>query len=103
MLPHCTILGHNTPAGSSAGSAAGVAADFAPVSIGTGSDGSLVQPAICVSLYGMKAILHIPDSFGIQPISPAFDSAGAMAKTVEGLARIMSILRVFPHLLLQWS
>lgn len=93
VQPNCTFLGHSTPAGSSAGSAAGVAAGFAPVSIGTESDGSLVQPATRASLYGMKATLHTLDTFGIQPISPEFDSAGGMAKTVEDLAKIMDLLQ----------
>ncbi|KAL8854605.1 MAG: hypothetical protein Q9221_000640 [Calogaya cf. arnoldii] len=86
-----------TPAGSSAGSAAGVAAGFAPVSIGTESDGSLVQPATRASLYAMKATLHTVDTFGIQPISPEFDSAGGMAKTVEDLAKIMDLLQEGKH------
>ncbi|KAI4257637.1 MAG: hypothetical protein L6R42_005531 [Xanthoria sp. 1 TBL-2021] len=93
VQPNCTFLGHSTPAGSSAGSAAGVAAGFAPVSIGTESDGSLVQPATRASLYGMKATLHTLDTFGIQPISPEFDSAGGMAKTVEDLAKTMDLLQ----------
>ncbi|KAL8709338.1 MAG: hypothetical protein Q9220_005931 [cf. Caloplaca sp. 1 TL-2023] len=93
VQPNCTFLGHSTPAGSSAGSAAGVAAGFAPISIGTESDGSLVQPATRASLYAMKATLGTVDTFGVQPISPEFDSVGGMAKTVEDLARIMEILQ----------
>ncbi|KAL8649270.1 MAG: hypothetical protein Q9226_005645 [Calogaya cf. arnoldii] len=96
VQPNC-ILGHSTPAGSSAGSAAGVATGFAPVSIGTDLDGSLVQPATRASLYAMKATLHTVDTYGIQPISPEFDSAGGMAKTVEDLAKIMGLLQEGKH------
>ncbi|KAL8948364.1 MAG: hypothetical protein Q9222_005448 [Ikaeria aurantiellina] len=102
VQPNCAFLGHSTPAGSSAGSAVGTAAGFAPVSIGTESDGSVVQPAARALLYGMKATLNTVDTFGIQPISPEFDSVGGMAKTVEDLAQIMGLLQggrdYTPHL-----
>ena len=70
----------------------GVAAGFAPLSIGTETDGSLVQPATRAALYGMKATPGSVNTAGIQPISPAFDSVGGLAKTPEDLANIMGIL-----------
>ena len=70
-----------------------MAAGFAPVSIGTETDGSLVQPATRAALYGMKATPGSVDTAGIQPISPAFDSVGGLAKTPEDLANVMSILQ----------
>ena len=69
-----------------------MAAGFAPVSIGTETDGSLVQPATRAALYGMKATPGSVETAGIQPISPAFDSVGGMAKSLEDLANIMGIL-----------
>ena len=69
-----------------------MAAGFAPVSIGTETDGSLVQPATRAALYGMKATPGSVDTAGIQPISPAFDSVGGLAKTPGDLANIMGIL-----------
>ena len=69
-----------------------MAAGFAPVSIGTETDGSLVQPATRAALYGMKATPGSVNTAGIQPISPAFDSVGGLAKTTEDLANIMGIL-----------
>ena len=69
-----------------------MAAGFAPVSIGTETDGSLVQPATRAALYGMKATPGSVDSAGIQPISPEFDSVGGLAKTPRDLANIMGIL-----------
>ena len=69
-----------------------MAAGFAPVSIGTETDGSLVQPATRAALYGMKATPGSVNTAGIQPISPAFDSVGGLAKTPEDLANIMGIL-----------
>ena len=70
-----------------------MAAGFAPVSIGTETDGSLVQPATRAALYGMKATPGLVNTAGIQPISPAFDSVGGLAKTSEDLANIMGVLQ----------
>ena len=70
-----------------------MAAGFAPVSIGTETDGSLVQPATRAALYGLKATVGTVETAGIQPISPAFDSVGGMAKSATDLANLMSILQ----------
>ena len=69
-----------------------MAAGFIAVSIGTASDGSLVQRAmhLCIA-WSMKAILHTLNNPGIQSTSPALDSVGGMAKTVEDL-KIMNML-----------
>ena len=84
-----------------------MAAGFAPVSIGTETDGSLVQPATRAALYGMKATPGSVDTVGIQPISAAFDSVGGLAKTPEDLANVMSILQVqkeySPYLIGSWK
>ncbi|KAI1156479.1 amidase signature domain-containing protein [Nemania diffusa] len=45
---------HQSPAGSSSGSAVSVAARFAPIALGTETDGSLVQPAPQAGLYALK-------------------------------------------------
>ena len=70
-----------------------MAAGFAPVSIGTETDGSLVQPATRAALYGMKATPGSVETVGIQSISPAFDSVGGLAKTCKDLANVRSILQ----------
>ncbi|CZR50216.1 uncharacterized protein PAC_00088 [Phialocephala subalpina] len=49
------ILDHSNPCGSPSGSAAGVAAGFAPLTLGTETDGSISQPAGRASLYAIKA------------------------------------------------
>ena len=50
--PHAP--GYVSPLGSSAGSAAAVAANLAPVSLGTETTGSIIAPAAIHSLVGMK-------------------------------------------------
>ncbi|KAH7000515.1 amidase signature domain-containing protein [Ilyonectria destructans] len=64
-------LGHSTPVGSSSGSAVAVAAGFAPISIGTEADDS---------------------TFGTQSGGATWDSAGPLAKSVEGCANVMEVL-----------
>ncbi|KID81031.1 Amidase signature domain protein [Metarhizium guizhouense ARSEF 977] len=48
--PNDKWLGHSTPGGSSSGSAVGTAAGFSAFSIGSESDGSIMQPAIRAAL-----------------------------------------------------
>ena len=74
-----------------------MAAGFAPISIGTETDGSLVQPATRAALYAMKATPGSVNLEGIQPISPAFDSIGGLAKSPKDLADLMSILQPGKH------
>ena len=81
-----------TPCGSSSGSAIGVAAGFAPISVGSECDGSIVQPACRAALYGMKATPGTIPGAGAFPTSRAFDSHGGMAKTPDDLADIMGLL-----------
>ena len=81
-----------TPCGSSSGSAIGVAAGFAPVSVGSECDGSIVQPACRAALYGMKATPGTIPGAGAFPTSREFDSHGGMAKTTDDLAKIMGLL-----------
>ena len=85
-------LGHSTPCGSSSGYGVGVAAGFAPISIGTESDGSLVQPATRAGLYLMKATTGAIDMAGSQAFSPWVASCGHKAKSVEDLANLMEVL-----------
>jgi amidase len=80
------------PSGSSSGSAAAVAAGYAPLSIGTETNGSLVWPATRCALYSIKPTVGVLAQQGIVPVSYNFDSAGPMAKTPYDLALIMDVL-----------
>jgi amidase len=81
-----------TPGGSSSGSGAGVAAGFAPISVGSETDGSIIQPATRASLYGMKCSVGAVPGSGAMPVCAAFDSHGAMARTPRDLSDITGIL-----------
>ncbi|KAI0199461.1 amidase signature domain-containing protein [Astrocystis sublimbata] len=85
-------MGHSTPGGSSSGSAVGTAAGFSPLSIGSESDGSLVQPSIRAALYSIKGTVGGINMKGTMSGGAGFDSAGPVAKNVEDCADVMDIL-----------
>lgn len=80
------------PAGSSSGSAAGVAAGFAPLALATETDGSIVQPANRAALYGIKATVGLIPTEGTAPWSSLTDSIGGMAKSPQDLAALLEVL-----------
>ncbi|KAF7893075.1 uncharacterized protein EAF02_000613 [Botrytis sinoallii] len=64
------------PAGSSSGSASGVAAGFAPLAIATETDGSITQPANRAALFGIKVTVGRASTEGTAPWSALTDSVG---------------------------
>jgi amidase len=68
--------------GSSAGSGAAVAANFAAVAVGSETSGSILSPSSANSLVGLKPTTGSLSRTGIVPISATLDTAGPMAKTV---------------------
>ncbi|KAJ5098877.1 hypothetical protein N7532_005878 [Penicillium argentinense] len=90
--PEDPSQGHSNPSGSSGGSAVSVAAGYAPFSIGTETDGSLVCPSGRAALYTIKPTIGLVSQEGIIPISNLFDSAGPMTKSVGDLVDILDIL-----------
>ena len=79
-------------AGSSTGSAAAVSANFAAVTIGTETDGSIIAPANYCGIVGFKPTLGWVSRAGIIPIAASQDTAGPMTRTVTDAALLMSIL-----------
>jgi amidase len=77
------------PSGSSSGSAASVAAGYAPLSLGTETNGSLVWPASRCALYSIKPTIGLISQRGIIPVSHTCDSAGPIAKTPYDLALLL--------------
>ena len=84
--------GHSSAGGSSSGSCSGVAAGFAPVSIGTDTNGSILVPATRHDVYALKPTLGLISQDGICPISSDFDSAGPIAKCATDIAIMMDAL-----------
>ncbi|MEO7052742.1 MAG: amidase [Rhodanobacter sp.] len=80
------------PCGSSAGSAAAVAAGLTPVAIGTETDGSIICPAAMNGIVGIKPTLGLVSRAGIVPISHNQDTAGPMARSVSDAAALLSAI-----------
>jgi amidase len=85
------VLDRN-PCGSSSGSAAGVAASLAQVTIGTETDGSIVCPAGTNGVVGLKPTLGAVSRTGIVPISAEQDTAGPMARHTIDAALALSVI-----------
>ena len=80
------------PCGSSSGSGAAVAANFAAVAIGTETDGSIVCPASSNNIVGIKPTLGLVSRAGIIPIAHSQDTAGPMTRTVRDAAILLGAL-----------
>lgn len=73
-----------SPCGSSAGSAVAVALAFAPLAVGTETNGSIVCPASANGIVGFKPTVGVVSRRGIVPITMTQDTAGPMARDVTG-------------------
>ena len=78
--------------GSSSGSAAAAAANFAAVSIGTETDGSIVCPANVSSIVGIKPTVGLTSRAGVVPISHTQDTVGPHGRTVADAAAVLSVI-----------
>src|SRR5438876_5330896 len=80
------------PCGSSSGSGAAASANFAAVSIGTETDGSIVCPANENGVVGIKPTVGLVSRAGVVPISHTQDTVGPHARTVADAAAVLGAL-----------
>lgn len=78
--------------GSSSGSAAAIAAGFAPLSVGTETSGSILHPANQNGISGIKPTVGAVSRRGIVPISGSQDTAGPLSSTVQDCALLLEVL-----------
>jgi amidase len=78
--------------GSSAGSGAAIAANFAVLAVGTDTSTSVRGPAAYNGIVGLRPTTGLVSRDGIAPKNLTFDSAGPMARTVTDTAHMMSAL-----------
>ncbi|NUR47786.1 MAG: amidase [Hamadaea sp.] len=81
-----------TPSGSSSGSGVAAALGYAPLTVGTETDGSITSPADYQSLVGMKPTVGLVSRTGILPIAPSQDTAGPMTRTVADAAALLAAI-----------
>ena len=78
--------------GSSSGSAVAVAVGFAPLAIGTETNGSIICPAAYNGIVGIKPTIGLVSRRGIVPIAHSQDTAGPMAYNVKAAAFLLSAM-----------
>ncbi|MFY0594443.1 amidase family protein [Roseivirga sp.] len=78
--------------GSSSGSGSTIAANYAPVAVGTETSGSILSPSSSNSLVGLKPTVGLLSRGGIVPLSSTLDTPGPMTKNVIDNAILLSAM-----------
>ncbi|HEY4003413.1 MAG TPA: amidase [Candidatus Xenobia bacterium] len=86
-----------TPGGSSAGSAAAVAAAYTPLAIGTQTSRSIIGPAAFCGVVGFKASQGRVPLTGAVPLAPSLDTVGWFTQDLAGAALAASVLLSDAH------
>ncbi|KAK4145394.1 amidase signature domain-containing protein [Dichotomopilus funicola] len=81
-----------TPGGSSGGSGAAVAANFAVLATGTDTMNSLRNPASANSLFSFRPTRGLISRAGVVPVSFTQDTVGAMARNPQDLAVALTVM-----------
>ncbi len=84
------FMDHN-PCGSSSGSGAAASANFAAVSFGSETDGSIVCPGNANGVAAIKPTVGLTSRAGVVPISHTQDTVGPHARTVADAAAALGV------------
>lgn len=82
----------HTPGGSSAGSAAAVAARMVPLALGSQTIGSTLRPAAYCGIVGLKPTYGLISTDGVTPLAWSLDHVGIFGRTVEDAALALAAL-----------
>jgi len=81
------------PCGSSSGSGAAASANFATVSLGSETDGSIVCPGNASGVVALKPTVGLTSRAGVVPISHTQDTVGPHTRTVADAAVALSVIQ----------
>src|SRR5712672_2927066 len=81
------------PCGSSSGSGAAASANFAAVSFGSETDGSIVCPGNANGVAAIKPTVGLTSRAGVVPISHIQDTVGPHGRTVADAAAILGVIQ----------
>lgn len=81
-----------TTAGSSGGTAASIAANFAVLGLGTDTGSSIRGPSSHQALVGIRSTMGLTSRDGIVPLALTNDIGGPMGRTVEDVAIVFDVI-----------
>lgn len=80
------------PAGSSGGTASGVAVSFGVAGLGSDTGNSIRGPSSHLALFGIRSTIGLTSRDGVIPLAFDRDIAGPMTRTVEDGARLFNVV-----------
>jgi Asp-tRNA(Asn)/Glu-tRNA(Gln) amidotransferase A subunit family amidase len=95
ILPGYTRNPYDTSratAGSSGGSAAGVAANFAAIGLASDTGDSIRGPAAHQALVGLRSTMGLVSRGGVVPLNLGADIAGVVTRTVADTAAVLQVI-----------
>ena len=85
-----------TPGGSSSGSAAAVADEHVPLTLGTQTGGSIIRPASYCGVWGLKPSWGVVSAEGCKTFAPSLDTVGWFARTPDDLSLLLDVFDPIP-------